>query len=147
MEDNYPTPEELLTIEQWPIRNRADVAACLDWIGENCWHYREWGWDSKDGWYHISTGGWSGNEDTIQAMRQNHLFWSLCFVQHRVGGHYILKADTKTEASGVLARITKRFEVWAEDNNYNTEKDEDAVYLYESTRHAFRGWAAAKETL
>jgi len=41
----------------------------------------------------LSTGGWSGNEEIIAAIKENFplsLFY-LCMVQWRVGGHYTFK--------------------------------------------------------
>lgn len=38
--------------------------------------------------YSISTGGWSGCEDVMEALRQNFIFWALNWVSHYRGGHY-----------------------------------------------------------
>ena len=34
------------------------------------------------------TGGWSGNEDVIEAMRANHLFWILYWESSNRGGRH-----------------------------------------------------------
>lgn len=36
----------------------------------------------------LHTGGYSDNEELIIALRQNTLFWSLCFRKEEAGGHY-----------------------------------------------------------
>jgi hypothetical protein len=103
-EDGYPTDEELETIEKWPLEKGYDKL--MEFVYE-CWWSRDWGWqDSTDGtdslkkdWpahspgelstlYYISTGGWSGNESIIEALSQNFMFWSQCWVNHRTGGHF-----------------------------------------------------------
>lgn len=43
------------------------------------------------GVYIVRTGGWSGNEDIIMALQQNHLFWSLCWKESSVGGYYTFR--------------------------------------------------------
>ena len=40
-----------------------------------------------DSW-DISTGGWSGNEEIMQAMRENFICWSQTWYSHHRGGHY-----------------------------------------------------------
>lgn len=64
------------------------------------WHNPEWGWEEQENapcpWdtkkigrlYSISTGGWSGNEDLISAMRENLFLWSPTWATARRGGHY-----------------------------------------------------------
>lgn len=39
-------------------------------------------------WHEVSTGGWSGNESIIYAMKANTLFWSMHWEQSVRGGHY-----------------------------------------------------------
>ena len=94
-EDGYPTEEALIEIENWSYN---DPKGWFKFI-ENIWHLRSWGWsevrkaylDSPDKIeYHISTAGWSGNEDIIRAMQENNILWSDTWVQSRRGGHYIL---------------------------------------------------------
>jgi len=39
----------------------------------------------------LHTGGWSGNEEIIQALKQNFVFWTACWYKHVTGGHYYFK--------------------------------------------------------
>jgi hypothetical protein len=95
-EDGYPTEEALIEIENWSYN---DPVGWFKFI-ENIWHLRSWGWtevqvadlDSSDKiQYHISTAGWSGNEDIIRAMQHNENLWYYSWVQSRRGGHYIFE--------------------------------------------------------
>ena len=89
--DGYPTEEELEKIRSWRD----------DWNGLMLYLKKRWRWDSyiwretiegnlitnKFLW-HVSTGGWSGHEEMIQALQENYLFWGLCWLSSRRGGHY-----------------------------------------------------------
>jgi len=97
-EDGYPTKEALDKIEKWHYN---DPRGWFKFI-ENIWHLRSWGWaegyfkenesDPADKYqYHISTAGWSGNEDIIRAMQENNILWYYTWVQSRRGGHYIFE--------------------------------------------------------
>jgi len=98
-DDGYPTEEALFTIETWPTHK--GISAWFKFI-ESIWYMKEWGWKEKDEWdsdldrdrpyhrYYISTAGWSGNESIIRAM-QNHIFWTLTWLQSSRGGHYIFE--------------------------------------------------------
>jgi hypothetical protein len=104
-EDGYPTEEELERIIKWD----GDFKQLLSYV-KSVGHY----WPEEDGWgwseepevvdelrggyvtrYHISTGGWSGNESIIDALNKNFLFWHMHWVQHRRGGHYIFEIANK----------------------------------------------------
>ena len=98
--DGYPTEEALEKIESWPY---TDPRGWFKFI-ENIWHLRSWGWtegyfkenesDPADKYqYHISTAGWSGNEDIIRAMQENKNLWYFSWVQSRRGGHYIFEVE------------------------------------------------------
>jgi hypothetical protein len=88
--NRYPTEEELKKIEEW----QKDYPALMEFIHE-IWEFADWGWEEKKLKnairYNISTIGWSGNEDIIEAMAKNWVFWILCWVQSRRGGHYIFE--------------------------------------------------------
>lgn len=47
-------------------------------------------WAPRRKW-RVSTGGWSGHEDLIEALRQATGFWALCFWSERRGGHYVFE--------------------------------------------------------
>lgn len=83
-DDEYPTDEELERIMGWPL---ADAAGMLDFI-RPLWWCGDWGWSRTGKWLHLSTGGWSGNEDIIAAMQKNTMFWMFCWEASRRGGHY-----------------------------------------------------------
>ncbi|MHA1852722.1 MAG: hypothetical protein ACTSUF_04335 [Candidatus Heimdallarchaeaceae archaeon] len=94
-EEGYPTEEELNKIENW---DASDPEGLLDFI-EDLWCY-------TDGYrfviesgknngekvidVYLSTGGWSGNESIIAALRKN-IFWSLYWQKSERGGHYWFK--------------------------------------------------------
>jgi hypothetical protein len=49
-------------------------------------------WDEDPpGTFHVSTGGWSGNEEIIGAMQDNFICWTQCWKNHSRGGHYIFE--------------------------------------------------------
>jgi len=109
-EDGYPTDDALNLIENWHF---SDAKGFFDFV-KSIWWSSDWGWSvvigGKD-WFtdielkpetvrfHISTGGWSGNESIIKAMEKNEMMWFMNWVQSRRGGHYIfeLKEYGKTE--------------------------------------------------
>ena len=104
----YPTGEQLQTIRSW---SPEDLCGWMDFI-HGIWAYADDGYwteeelkveiyvtneaqtkqmieHQKD--YYISTAGWSGNEEIIDAMMQNHMMWSLYWDQSNRGGHFIFK--------------------------------------------------------
>jgi hypothetical protein len=85
-EDGYPTEETLDRLKNWDYK---DIPGLFDfitslWIYENYWNY-------ENDELHISTGGWSGHEELIAALKENSMVWILSWVQSRRGGHYIFK--------------------------------------------------------
>ena len=81
---DYPEDEDLESIKKWPHQ---DFHGLMEFI-KGIWWCSDWGFSEKDGIYSLSTGGWSGNEEIIGAMRQNYIFWSLCWMSSRRGGHH-----------------------------------------------------------
>jgi hypothetical protein len=90
-EDGYPTDECLDKIKNWDIIKDRNFLGMMEFI-KSVWQYADWGWAEKGDKYFISTGGWSGNEDIIYAMKGNHIFWAIHWEQSRVGGHYIFRS-------------------------------------------------------
>lgn len=89
----YPEEDDLKLIREW---DGAQGWHALMAFIKGIWNYAEWGWSeqhNEDGKleYHISTAGWSGNEDIIAAMMENKLFWMMAWYQSRRGGHYIFR--------------------------------------------------------
>ena len=84
--DGYPTEDELENIKGYNIIN-SNLNDFMEYI-KSIWQYPEYiRFDSYK--WHVSTCGWSGNEDIIRAMKQNTMFWLLYWEQSRRGGHYI----------------------------------------------------------
>ncbi len=52
----------------------------------------------KSGRLYLVTGGWSGNEDTLDALGRNGLFWGQYFYNHRRGGHWTFEIPRKVAA-------------------------------------------------
>ena len=94
--DGYPTDEELDQIKKWDCN---DMVGCFGFI-RSLWTYDCYWLEGEAASecsgkpvlrYEISTGGWSGNEDIIEAMHGNVVLWLMTWVQSRRGGHYIFE--------------------------------------------------------
>ena len=94
--DGYPTHYALKRIELFPYQE--DEQALFQFI-KTIWWMPSWGWGEEytdvGTEYHLSTGGWSGNESIIHAMKSNELFWHSVWIQSRRGGHYIFEVKNE----------------------------------------------------
>ena len=91
-EDGYPTEEELAAITAWEASK--DIAGWLA-LCRAAWHYPE-GWpEAKDGVHTIATGGWSGNEEILNAMRKNLVMWAMSWVESTRGGRYVFAENSE----------------------------------------------------
>ena len=83
--DGYPTDAALEN-----IKTSDDFVGLLDFVSELFEEYGMARWDNKGEKriYKLATGGWSGNEEIIEAMRSNPIFWLECWYQTRRGGYY-----------------------------------------------------------
>lgn len=113
MENGYPDEEDLKFIREFDC-SKEKMSLLIDFI-ENIWWASDWGFRRtyrKDNYFtsfsltdetnkrkrkylrlSLSTGGWSGNEDIIEALKQNKYFYSFYWLQSRRGGHYIFEID------------------------------------------------------
>ncbi|GAH55057.1 unnamed protein product [marine sediment metagenome] len=91
-ENHYPDEKSLKEIAEWDILKHG-VQGLLDLVEENTnWPDRQiFITGKKVIHFEYHTGGWSGNEDVINALRQNLLFWSVCWEKSTRGGHYYFK--------------------------------------------------------
>lgn len=81
----YPDDQELARIQAWP---HDDFRGLMEFV-HSLWHNTEWGWtQGRYTSYHLSTGGWSGNESLIGALQLNTMFWLTCWEKSSKGGHY-----------------------------------------------------------
>lgn len=91
MNDNYeyPTEAELETIREWDLLKKP-VAGLVEYV-RDLWWAPDWGFHLKGKrvlLLQLHTGGWSGNEDIIAALKQNVIFWMMCWRKSTVGGHF-----------------------------------------------------------
>ena len=93
-ENGYPDEQSLEQIANWDLGTK-DIYGLLDLIKENTnWADRQIGVKGKrviSFAYH--TGGWSGNEDVIEALGRNVFFWSLFWYKSKRGGHFYFKIE------------------------------------------------------
>jgi hypothetical protein len=91
-QDGYPTEETLKKLAAFDPRTDDAIAfteyLCLNWV--NGFPPE---WNREQGTLKLSTGGWSGCESVITALRQGNedgiaWFWMLFWHSSRRGGHY-----------------------------------------------------------
>jgi len=83
---NYPTEEQLAFIKDFDLLKKP-VKELIAFV-QDIWEYDDWGFKVSEHTLELHTGGWSGNEDIIDALHQNFLFWSMYWKSNRRGGHY-----------------------------------------------------------
>lgn len=82
----YPTDEQLKYITEFDLTKKP-VYELMDFI-EPIWEYGDWGFHRTKHRLTLDTGGWSGNEDIIEALQKNFMFWVMYWKSDRRGGHY-----------------------------------------------------------
>jgi len=85
-DDNYPDEEQLAKIKAWPYD---DFQGLVDFCIA-IWTFKDWA-TRKGRSCRFATGGWSGNEDIIEALQENHLFWMSCWESSHRGGLFKFK--------------------------------------------------------
>lgn len=96
MDNNgYPDQEELDRVRKWKIESWQNALDLVEYI-EGLWRWKEHCDLQETGpglrELILSTGGWSGNEDIIEALADS-MFWTLFWRQSSRGGHYVFKID------------------------------------------------------
>lgn len=98
----YPTEHGLKAIETWDFEKQS-VKDFLKLI-RDAWNWADVGFYKLRGKrvlrLELHTGGWSGNEDVIEAMRNNWMFWLLCWKKSVRGGHYYFEIRVKSFPEG-----------------------------------------------
>lgn len=89
--DGYPTEETELAITKWDFE---DVPGWLEYIRQAWNHHYGRMWKEK-GKLKMATGGWSGNESIIYAMKENYRLWSLLWESSHCGGLEVFKVPNK----------------------------------------------------
>jgi hypothetical protein len=84
---DYPSEEVLKIIREWDCVKQG-IKSLINLI-EGEWKYADDGYFKKTRKrLYLHTAGWSGNEYIISALRENFIFWSLCWMKSERGGHY-----------------------------------------------------------
>lgn len=93
-EQGYPDEASLKAIKEWDILNQG-LSGLLKLIEENTnWADRQINITGKKVIrFEYHTGGWSGNEDVIEALRQNLCFWAFFWQKSIRGGHFYFKIE------------------------------------------------------
>ena len=88
--DGYPTKAILEYIDKYDIIHNSIMD--LIKLIQSIWHWKDYcKIKGKNIIYlELHTGGWSGNESIIRALR-NNLFWVAYWRKSRVGGHYYFR--------------------------------------------------------
>src|SRR3990172_6948334 len=95
----YHTEKELKEIQNWNVKDAHNLIDRL----RDMWEYKNyfiesWGLDHihKERpvlMLELHTGGWSGNEDVIEALQKNKIFWMMWWWKEERGGHYYFDVD------------------------------------------------------
>jgi len=112
-DSEYYTERELKEIQNWDIRDAHNLIERL----RDMWEYKNyfienWGLDQIHNERPIlmlesHTGGWSGNEDIIEALQSHKLFWTMWWWKTERGGHYYFEVDFSQIGFKPVSQFTK----------------------------------------
>ena len=85
-ENGYPTEEALETIKQWNIY--PDLKGLL-LFAEEAFTHRYGHWEQIGTTLRVATMGWSGCESVIDALADNFIFWTTCWILSKRGGLFL----------------------------------------------------------
>jgi len=89
MSAEYPSEDFLLYVASYDVLSEGPCKLIQALKDE--WQYRDYiRWCPATRTLKISTGGWSGHEDIIEALAQN-MFWHIYWVASIRGGHYTFR--------------------------------------------------------
>ena len=87
--NGYPTRHAIGRIRRWSYE---DFDGLIDFVHDVWWPQGDpYGWKQKGRTLWFSTGGWSGNEEVVGALRANLMFWTMCWDASWRGGHFRFK--------------------------------------------------------
>lgn len=85
MSKPYPSIALLKLISDWP-GTPVSYRQLLDRVSDAWDHDMGSFTEGHLGYYRLVTGGWSGNEDLIDALQKNSMFWLTCWMKSERGG-------------------------------------------------------------
>jgi len=88
--DGYPTDETLDAITNWPA---SDPEGWIEFVRQT-WNHNYGSVNELEIMAKLVTGGWSGNECIISAMKGNYILWSLLWESSHRGGLWVLRKPT-----------------------------------------------------
>ncbi len=90
--DEYPTTEQLNKIIEWECFTFESSLSLAEYIFD-LWHFENWATleGKRVKTLRLATGGWSGNEDILSALRKNFIFHSKYWESSHKGGLVIYK--------------------------------------------------------
>lgn len=112
-DSEYHTEKELKEIQNWDVKDAHNLIERL----RDMWEYKNyfienWGLDHihKERpvlMLELHTGGWSGNEDIIEALQKHKLFWMMWWWKTERGGHYYFEIDFSQIGFKPVSEFTK----------------------------------------
>jgi hypothetical protein len=104
----YPTEEQLNRILSWKAENYQELPAYV----ASLWAYPDLAKETCPGLWVFATGGWSGNEDLLAAMRKSEAWHRLVWDSlHVPGGLFIVAVSD--EARRELHQLFDSISRWA----------------------------------
>lgn len=102
----YPVTQTLVEIRTW---NPTDIAGVFNFI-ESAWNNVGKVTELEGGKIEFVTGGWSGNEDLIAALKENDLIWSLSWLASKRGGYHRFIKYHKNVEKYVSTIVDEKYE-------------------------------------
>ena len=101
-DEGYPTQEFLDFVRAYVPDETLSIMNLVETVLRDAWWSSDWGFKLHRKYkgkrkLELHTGGWSGNEETIAAIKSNLWFthFKMRYVMWRTGGHYYFEINTE----------------------------------------------------